>query len=628
MPAVDLGSLLDSFPDAILSIDRRSTIVFANGAACRLFGFPREEFIGRSLMETIIPPELRSQHARGMDRFHATGSGPVIGRRIDITACDASGRRFPIELGVFLDRSGTGEVIHAAIRETTDRMAREAVFSAERERLRQILDATADVWWDCAVGGVTRFSDSAQHVLGAGESPSVEPSRLPGIHADDRARVADAWIAHLEGQVGRYECTHRLVLPSGETRWIRQRGRAVEFEAGRPTRVVGTIADVTEQQGAEERLRNAQRLEMLGLLAGGFAHDLNNYLTAIRGHAALAATEPGVTASAHESFAAIQLATTKARMLATNMLSLGKPSVDAISRFSVCAAIDEAVELVRPGLPRTISILVDARAAEGYEAELDPTAFQQALLNLIINARDAMPAGGRLRIEALHAVDPLRGSTLRIAVEDTGIGIAPDVVARVFEPFFTTKPQGIGTGLGLAVVHQVATGAGGSVSVESDLGRGTRFTITLPAHRAAPAVPPAPASARTKLVLVAESHPVLRPMLVEALKSANCTVIESDSRERGLDLMRSRARSGEMAAIDIVVCEIAGGIAAARQVQAEFEMAIGRPVATLAMSSHPDASGRTPITAAASPAGVAPCALLVKPFDIAELLAAVDTLTR
>jgi DNA-binding response OmpR family regulator len=117
-------------------------------------------------------------------------------------------------------------------------------------------------------------------------------------------------------------------------------------------------------------------------------------------------------------------------------------------------------------------------------------------------------------------------------------------------------------------------------------------------------------------------------MLVEALKSANCTVIESDSRERGLDLMRSRARSGEMAAIDIVVCEIAGGIAAARQVQAEFEMAIGRPVATLAMSSHPDASGRTPITAAASPAGVAPCALLVKPFDIAELLAAVDTLTR
>jgi len=631
MPEVDLPSLLAAFPDALLTIDRESTILFANDAACRLFGFPRERFVGSSLVESIIPPELRSQHSRGMERFHSTGTGPVIGRRIDITACDASGRRFPIELCVFLDRTRPGEVIHAAIRETSDRMAREAVFSAERERLRQFLDATADVWWDCAVGGGTRFSESAQHVLGfgSGESPTMEPSRLPGVHPDDRGRVADAWLAHLEGKVGRYECTHRLVLPGGDIRWIRQRGRAVEFEAGRPTRVVGTIADVTEQQSAEERLRNAQRLEMLGLLAGGFAHDLNNYLTAIRGHAALAATEPGVTAAAHESFAAIQLATTKARMLATNMLSLGKPSVDAISRFSVCAAIDEAVELVRPGLPRTISISVDSRGAEGFEVELDPTAFQQALLNLVINARDAMPAGGRLRIDALHAVDPLRGSILRVAVEDTGIGIAPDVLARVFEPFFTTKPQGIGTGLGLAVVHQVAVGAGGSVSVESDLGRGTRFTITLPAHAASAVEAPQPSSSgRSRVALVAESHPVLRPMLVEALKSANCTVIESDSRDRGLAL--ARARSAESAAVDVVVCEVSGGLAAAHQAQADFESAFGRPVALLAMSSQPDASrdssrGVLAPQPGASGAG-APCALLVKPFDIAELLSAVESL--
>ncbi|MFO0004575.1 MAG: PAS domain-containing protein, partial [bacterium] len=115
--------------------------------------------------------------------------------------------------------------------------------------------------------------------------PSCDPPHLPSIHADDRARVLDAWEAHLAGRTGRYECTHRVTRADGAVRWLRQRGRAVEFSLGRPTRIVGTIADVSEQQAAEERLRNAQKLELLGLLAGGFAHDLNNLLAAIRGHA-------------------------------------------------------------------------------------------------------------------------------------------------------------------------------------------------------------------------------------------------------------------------------------------------------------------------------------------------------
>lgn len=627
MPGVDLQQLLAAFPDAVLSIDRRSVILFANEAAIRLFGFPRETFIGGSLVETIIPQELRSQHARGMERFAATGSGPVIGRRIDITACDAGGRRFPIELCVFLDAARPGEIFHATIRETSDRMAREAVVSAERERLRQILDATADAWWDCAVDGATRYSDSAQQVLGLGrgQSLSMHPSLLPGIHAEDRARVADAWRAHLSGEVGRFECTHRLVLADGASRWVRQRGRAVEFDAGRPVRVVGTIADVTEQQGAEERLRNAQRLEMLGLLAGGFAHDLNNYLTAIRGHAALAATEPGVSAAGHESFAAIQLATTKARMLTTNMLSLGRPSADAIARFPLRPAIEEAVDLVRPGLPRSIAISVDARGVDAFEVELDPTSFQQALLNLVINARDAMPTGGRLRIEASLGNDPGRGAMVRLVVEDTGVGIAPEALKRVFEPFFTTKPQGIGTGLGLAVVHQVVTGAGGSVAVESDVGRGTRFTLSLPAHRAAPAATDAAPVSRAggRVVLLVESHPVLRPMLAEALRSLGCVVTEAESLDRGL--AEAHARRHEVPPIDIVVCEAAGGSGSSTRVQTQFESALGRAVAVIAMCSLPEARLPAPDAPERS-AKRAGCTALVKPFDITDLTKAVEDL--
>jgi len=638
MSEAELQSLLGAFPDAVLSIDRRSTITYANDAAIRLFGFPRESFVGSPLVETIIPPELRSQHARGMERFAATGSGPVIGRRIDIQACNAAGRRFPIELCVFLDRDQPGAVFHATIRDTSDRMAREAVVSAERERLRQFLDATADVWWDCVVGRGVRFSDSAQQVLGLTpeQADPANPSLLAGIHIDDRARVAEAWSAHIEGAVGRFECTHRLALPGGEVRWIRQRGRAVEFDAGRPVRVVGTIADVTEQQGAEERLRNAQRLEMLGLLAGGFAHDLNNYLTAIRGHAALAATEPGVTAAAQESFASIQLAITKARMLATNMLSLGKPSAEAVTRFGVRAAIDEAVELVRPGLPRSIAISVDTRASDGFEIELDPTAFQQALLNLVINARDAMPGGGRLRIDAAPSTDPVRGASMRITVEDTGVGIPASTLSRVFEPFFTTKPHGIGTGLGLAVVQQVIAGAGGSVSVESDPGRGTRFTLVLPAFASEPAAASpssstdalrGPDPAASLVVLLAESHPVLRPMLVAALQAAGCTVVEAEGVDRGLSAASARAQSGDLPRIDVVVSEVSGGSRTSRHVHSAFESALGRPVPLVAMSSQPE-SGAHDGEHGASSSPRARREVLVKPFDVAELIASVEAVTR
>jgi len=235
MPDAIERSLLESLPDAVISIDRASTIVFANRTALALFGFSREEFIGRPLAETIIPPELRAQHMRGMQRFQETGSGPVIGRRIDITAIDKSGRRFPIELSVFLDTDRPRELFHATIRETSDRVAREAVSTAERERLRQILDATADAWWEHSVGGATRYSDAAASVLGVGtaELPTCDPSSIPAIDAEDRGRVSESWRAHLAGEAARFECTVRLVRSDGSMRWIRLRGRSVEFDRGR-----------------------------------------------------------------------------------------------------------------------------------------------------------------------------------------------------------------------------------------------------------------------------------------------------------------------------------------------------------------------------------------------------------
>jgi len=615
-------SLLASFPDAVISIDRRSTILFVNDAAVRLFGFAREEFVGRALGDTIIPADLRSQHLRGMDRFAATGSGPVIGRRIDIVACDRAGRRFPIELLVFLDAQRPGEVFHATIRDTSDRAARDAVISAERDRLREMLDATADAWWDCPLGGSTRFSESAAAVVGFPHesTPDCAPPLIPSIHADDRARVLEAWRAHLAGHVARYECTHRVTRADGATRWLRQRGRAVEFASGRPTRIVGTVADVTEQQSAEERLRNAQKLELLGLLAGGFAHDLNNMLAAIRGHAALAATEHGVSAPALESLASIQLATTKARMLTTNLLSLGKPSAESIERFAVRAAIEEAVDLIRPGVPKSVAITLDLAQADGVEVTLDPTSFHQALVNLLVNARDAMPGGGTLRVSAAPLAQDGVGESVRIVVEDTGVGIPPEALSRVFEPFFTTKPQGVGTGLGLPVVHQVVTGAGGTMSIESDVGRGTRFTILLPAQRAVAGAAPRSLDVRadtSRTVLLLEPHPVLRPMLAEALRSVGFTVLEAESEARATSLAHEQARGGgDASRIAALVVDAGSDPVAAMSLHARLSTLAGGILSAVFMSSHPRFSARPDLGQRVR--------VLQKPFEINEFIESLD----
>lgn len=616
------SSLVSASPDAIVSIDRASTILSVNDAAVKLFGFPRDEFVGKSLMETIIPREFGAQHLNGMTRLEQTGHGPAIGRRIDITARDCNNRRFPIELCVFLDRDRPREVFHASIRETSDRVARDAVVKAERDRLVQMLDATADAWWDCDLNGATRYSDSSAGFLGCAisELPTTVPSRIPSIHQSDRARVVEAWRAHLEGSVARFECTHRVVGSDGVERWVRQRGRAVEFAAGRPTRMVGTMADVTEQQVADKRLRSAQRLELLGLVAGGFAHDLNNLLAAIRGHAALAASEPGMSASTLDSLQSVQLATAKARLLATNMLSLGKPAEDSIVSFPVRNAIEESVDIVRPGLPRSIHIAVEVKQVEGVEIELDPSAFQQVLINLILNARDAMPGGGRLRVEAVALKSDSVVEAVRIVVEDTGVGVSPEDLTRLFEPFFTTKPQGHGTGLGLAAVQRVVVGAGGTVSVESDLGHGTRFTLILPA-RLVVSTPTAvlAAPAQPQVVLLAETHAVLRPMLAEALRAMGHAVVEADSGEHAISLARERANARVGERVSALVVELGSRGLSGQQVHAQVESVMGTRIPVVFLSQNP-ASTLPPDTRTDR-------RLLQKPFDLEELVRAIEAIT-
>lgn len=609
-------SALLHLPDAVLSIDRGSRVVFVNHAAERLFGYPASEFIGRTLMDTIIPSQLAPQHRRGMDRFLESGHGPVIGRRIEITARDRDGRVFPIDLCVFLDPDRKGEVFHATIREVSDRVASEARARAEHDRLRQFLDASADAWWDFRVGEGTSYSAGVAAVIGQeGESSLAgDPAHAPWIHQGDRQRVVDQWNAHVAGAAARYECTYRVV-GGDRDRWVRDRGRAVEFSEGRPTRIIGTVADVTEQHESEERLHNAKRLEMLGMLAGGFAHDLNNLLAAIRGQASLLALERGASAATVEALESIQLATTKAKMLTANMLSLGKPRQMEIRRFPVTTAIEDIARIVRVGLPKSVALSLDLAGASGLELEMDASAFQQAMLNLLLNARDAMPSGGSLRVGAVGANAEDGAQLVRIVVEDSGIGIAPEHLSRVFEPFFTTKPKGVGTGLGLAVVAQAVAGAGGRVTVQSDLGHGTRFSLEFPAFKGAAPVAAEPAVPQGTLrILLAEDHTMLRGMLAAVLRSQGHVVVETATGAEALRLATDPAQPFDVHVLDIVLPSIDGP-----SVHRRSEGGHGRSIPVVFISGEPQAQ--------VDLGAFTRAALLAKPFEIADFVDAVRTVT-
>ena len=413
-------------------------------------------------------------------------------------------------------------------------------------------------------------------------------------------------------RTARYECTYRVRAADGETRWMRDRGRAVRFELGRPTRIVGTTSDVTEQQAAEEALANVKRLELLGLLAGGFAHDLNNLLTAIGGQADIASCEPSVAPAVLESLEAIRFATTKATMLTSNMLALGKPRESTVRRIALRPAIDDAMRLAAIGLNRAVRLVVHASAVDGFEVEMDPSALPQILLNLAVNARDAMPTGGTLRVEAM----PLEGRAatvapyaVRIVVEDTGCGIPEAALARVFEPFFTTKPKGVGTGLGLAVVRQAITAAHGRITVESTVGRGTRFIIELPAFvstaQAAQIKP-----SRALRVVVAEDHALLCAMLTESLRVAGHDVVDAGDGALALAQATHGERIADVLVLDVYVPSIDGF-----RVHAEAELRTGRQIGAVFITGEPGV--------VLPPGMPAHCELLFKPFEIQSLLEAV-----
>ncbi len=403
------------------------------------------------------------------------------------------------------------------------------------------------------------------------------------IHPEDREGVKQARQAALE-HGGAYELDHRIVRPDGTVRWVHERAKITRDAQGQPLRMLGVVQDITERKGLEEVLRQAQKMDAIGQLAGGVAHDFNNLLAIVQGNADLALMDSeSMPARVCDSLKQIITATERAARLTRQLLAFSRRQVMQARPLD----LDEVIANLSKMLTRIIGENIHLQRTPSARPAFvhgDAGMLEQALVNLVVNARDAMPHGGTLWLTldtlALDAAyvrahpEARAGEYVRLTVRDSGTGIAPEHLSRIFEPFFTTKQPGKGTGLGLAMVYGIVKQHHGWIEVASQPGAGSTFSLFLPAipppaqPAAAPQTEAAP-PAGTETILLVEDDFAVRTLTQRLLETSGYRVWKAASGQEALQIWRAQAPQIDLLLTDLIMPDSITGRELAAQLQAQ-----------------------------------------------------------
>ena len=443
----------------------------------------------------------------------------------------------------------------------------EAAMRTGEEHFRELAETVEDVFWvtNPSKSRVFYVSPAYERIWGRScRSLYDQPgSWLDAVHPEDRERVRHASASQSDGS---YDISYRILRPDMQIRWIRDKAFPVRNQFGQVERLVGSARDITEYLQMQEQLRHSQKMEAVGQLAGGVAHDFNNILAAIILQADLAVTAENLPKETREGLRQISLASQRAANLVRQLLLFSRKQTMQSRHLDLNDVVRNLAKMLQCVISDKVELQLHLHPSP-LITRADPVMLDQVLINLAVNARDAMPRGGRLRIQTgekiigdgqtrLHP-EAAPGRHVCLTVSDTGTGIPTEVLPHVFEPFFTTKEPGKGTGLGLATVFGIVKQHGGFIEVSTEVEKGTCFRIFLPAsHAAAESLPnPEPPKPRggTETILLVEDDESVRLTLRAVLKLHSYRVLEASDGAAALKLWADHRETVDLLLTDLVM---------------------------------------------------------------------------
>ena len=569
------GELLEILNHApVLARGSDGRIQFWSAGARRLYGWDEQEAIGADafeLLKTELPVPVQDAQAALLARgeWHA-----------ELSRRSRTGARVQVASHWILHRDaegGPGAVIEVDKDLTEQKHAEEALRQGEA-RYRALVAAAAQIVWTASADG-RRPIDTSQWEAFTGQTASEATwgGWFDAIHPEDRVEAIRAWSAAVAGRRP-LATEHRLRRRDGEYRSMEVRAVPVLDDRGRIREWVGAHTDITDRVQAEEQLSQAQRIQAVGTLAGGVAHEVNNQLMAVLGFGEFVLDALGQGHPQAADVREMVSAATRAARVAQQLLAFSRRQVKQTQLLDVHAAVAALGPVLERllGADKTLVLLPNRSRCRVLA---DATQIDQVLINLAANARDAMRTGGRLTIEVddvrlqreyaeAHGVSHLvPGPHVRILVSDTGCGMSKDTLAKIFEPFYTTKPVGAGTGLGLSTVYGIVKQHDGFIWAYSEPGVGTTMKIYLPAapegavaQRALELEPPVEALAglETALVLVVEDEPAIRALVRRTLEGAGLLVIEAENGRQALDIFALGGEPPRLVLTDVIMPELNG----------------------------------------------------------------------
>jgi two-component system, cell cycle sensor histidine kinase and response regulator CckA len=558
--AAHLAAIIGSSDDAIISKDLNGVVLTWNPASERIFGYSAKEMVGSSIYK-LIPPELYHEEREVLERIRR---GDRV-THFETTRRRKDGTLFPVDLTVSPVRDGSGNVIGASSikRDISERR----VAAATSARLAAIVQSSEDAIISKTIEGtVLDWNGAAERMYGFSYAEMVGHSIYQLVPDELQAEEQS-----ILGRVARGEHVEHY-----ETMRRRRDGSLISVALtlspilGSDGSIIGASSiqrDIGERKQAEEALRQASKMEAIGALAGGLAHDFNNQLYAVSGFAHFIGRDPTLSPSARADLLEIQKTTERMASLTRQLLAFARQQVMSPETLDLNGAVNDT----SPMLQRLIgsATAIELALAPGPKwVQVDRAQLVQVLLNLVINARDAMPNGGRIQIrtETLEVspgqvlnrfqlpVEP--GGYAELAVTDAGQGISPEHLSHIFEPFYTTKEVGVGTGLGLATVDGIISQSGGHIQLRSTPGKGTTIKILLPL--CAEPTPSAPRGSSAGYqrnsrgrILVVDDEEAIRAVVSRMLQAEGYEVLRARD---GMEALRELQEVG--GAVDLVVTDL------------------------------------------------------------------------